>query len=63
MTCSSATCPPGAPVLAKNCSCTSAARPLTGIVTEFWFVDGLKMESARPASEVKPVAAWSRPMR
>ncbi len=30
----SATCPPGAPELAVNCSRTSAARPVTGTVTE-----------------------------
>jgi hypothetical protein len=40
ITWNSATCPPGAPLLAKNCSRTSAARPLTGMVTEFWLVAG-----------------------
>jgi hypothetical protein len=38
----SATCPPGAPVLLKICSRRSAARPVTGMVTEFWLVAGLK---------------------
>ena len=41
ITWNSATWPPGAPVLPKNCSRTSAARPVTGMVTEFWFVAGL----------------------
>ena len=34
--------PPGAPLLVKICSCTSATRPLTGIVTVFWLPVGLK---------------------
>ena len=37
----SATCPPGAPVLLKTCSCRSATRPVTGMVTVFWLADGL----------------------
>jgi hypothetical protein len=39
----SATCPPGAPVLLKICSCTSATRPVTGMVTAFWLVAGLNV--------------------
>jgi hypothetical protein len=43
ITCISATWPPGAPVLAKNCSCTSATRPATGMVTVFRPAAGLKV--------------------
>lgn len=42
MTWSSATWPPGAPLLLEKASWRSAARPLTGIRTEFWLADGLK---------------------
>ncbi|BCB80820.1 hypothetical protein Pflav_072300 [Phytohabitans flavus] len=61
MTCTSATCPPGAPLLAVKRSCTSAVRPVTGIVTEFWLPDGLKLYVAAAFSEVYAVAPWSRP--
>lgn len=43
MTCSSATCAPGAPELVVTATWTSAARPVTGIRTEFWLVAGSKV--------------------
>lgn len=50
-TCSSATCPAGAPVLAVNCSRTSAAVAVTGMVTAFPD-DGSKSYCRGPATEV-----------